>query len=397
MKKIDRRIIVVAALIFIVGLSYGLMKYLILLKEDPKMRPARETKRFVKAKKIEYSTIATKTSSFGRLYSIAEFDLVAEASGKILPGRVALKKGSVFNTGQALFTIYPDEAILSLQASKSVYMSMLANALPDIKVDYPEAEERLNSFFSSIRIDKKLPPLPEIKDEKLKIFLASKNLISEYYKISKSELQLSRHAVKAPFNGTYTEVYMETGAYTNNGGKVAHIMRTDVLELEISLERYKSEWVRIGDEVDIHSENLKIVRKGKVIRKSLFIDEKTQTQGVFIRFWNNQNPKFLIGEYPRAVFPGHPVKNAIQVPGNVVFNENEVFLIKDGRLRKSDANIIKKNDDNTWVLNGLHEGDTIVMQPLINVFEGTKVLVQGQDVIESKEKKRRKKGRKKTN
>ena len=118
MKKIDRKIIVIAALIFIVGLSYGLMKYLIILKEDPKMRPASETKRFVKAEPVKYKTITSQTSASGRLYSVAEFDLVAEASGKISPGRVPLKKGAVFTKGQVLFTVYPDEAILALKASK---------------------------------------------------------------------------------------------------------------------------------------------------------------------------------------------------------------------------------------------------------------------------------------
>jgi len=389
MKKIDRRIIVIAALIFIVGLAYGLMKYLITIKEDPKMRPPRETNRFVKAEPVKYVTITSKTSASGRLYSVAKLDLVAEASGKILPGRVSLKKGAVFTKGQVLFTIYPDEATLALKASKSGYMNILANAMPDIKVDYPEVEENFKAFFSSIRIDKKLPPFPEIKNEKLKIFLASRNLISEYYKISKDELQLSRHTIRAPFNGTYTEVYMETGAYTNTGGRVAHIIQTDVLELEVPLERFDAEWVKVGDEVNIHSEKLDLTRKGKVVRKNQFLDQNTQSQGVFIRVWNNQNPKFLEGDYLTAIFPGHPVENAMQVPRNIIFNTNEVFVIKEGRLQKKKVNIIKINDENTLVFNGLPVGDTLVMQPLINVFEGTKVLIQGQQMEISGKKDRK--------
>jgi len=367
MKKIDRRIIVIAALIFIVGLAYGLMKYLITIKEDPKMRPPRETNRFVKAEPVKYVTITSKTSASGRLYSVAKLDLVAEASGKILPGRVSLKKGAVFTKGQVLFTIYPDEATLALKASKSGYMNILANAMPDIKVDYPEVEE----------------------NEKLKIFLASRNLISEYYKISKDELQLSRHTIRAPFNGTYTEVYMETGAYTNTGGRVAHIIQTDVLELEVPLERFDAEWVKVGDEVNIHSEKLDLTRKGKVVRKNQFLDQNTQSQGVFIRVWNNQNPKFLEGDYLTAIFPGHPVENAMQVPRNIIFNTNEVFVIKEGRLQKKKVNIIKINDENTLVFNGLPVGDTLVMQPLINVFEGTKVLIQGQQMEISGKKDRK--------
>jgi len=395
MKKIDRRIIVIAALIFIVGLSYGLMKYLIIIKEDPKMRPAREAKRFVKAEPVNYTTITSSTSAPGRLFSVAEYDLVAEASGKILKGRIPLKKGSVFTKGQVLFTIYPDEAILALQASKSMYLNSLANAMPDIKVDYPSVEENFKSFFSSIKVDKKMPPFPEIKNEQLKIFLSSRNLISEYYKISKDELQLSRHTIRAPFNGTYTEVYMETGAYTNMGGRVAHIIQTDLLELEVPLERFDAEWVKLGDEVDVYSEKLNLTRKGKVVRKNRFLDQNTQSQGVFIRVKNTQKPHLLEGEYLKALFPGHPVKNAMQVPRNIVFNNNEVFVIKNGRLQKKKINVLKINDENTLVFNGIPVGDTLVMQPLINVFEGTKVLIQGQEELKPKEKQYKEKGKKK--
>ena len=63
--------------------------------------------------------------------------------------------------------------------------------------------------------------MPEIRNDQLEIFLASRNVISEYYTFKRDELQLDRRTVVAPFSGTYKEVYMELGAYTNTGGKVA--------------------------------------------------------------------------------------------------------------------------------------------------------------------------------
>jgi membrane fusion protein (multidrug efflux system) len=148
---------------------------------------------------------------------LAEFDLVAEASGKILQGNVSLKKGATFLKGQVLFTVYPDELALAIKASKSQYLNTLVNAMPDIKIDYPDYEESFDTFFASIKLYKRLPAMPEVKDEQFKIFLSSRNLISEYYKIKKDELQLSRHSVYAPFSGTFKEVYTETGAYIKYG------------------------------------------------------------------------------------------------------------------------------------------------------------------------------------
>ena len=109
-----------------------------------------------------------------------------------------MKKGARFAKGDVLFVIYPDEAILSLKARKSQYQNTLASILPDLVIDFPEAEEGFKEFFSSIKVDEPLPHLPEITDDKLKIFLASRNVISEYYNIQRDELQLERRTVRAP-------------------------------------------------------------------------------------------------------------------------------------------------------------------------------------------------------
>ena len=172
-------------------------------------------------------------------------------------------------------------------------------------------------------------------------------------------------------------VYSESGAYINTGGKVARMIQTDMLEMEVPLERFDADWVKVGDKVKVFSEKSNIEKTGIVIRKNQFIDENTQSQGVFIRINNTQSPRFLVGEYLKAYFPGHPVENSMEIPRNIVFNTNEVFVIKDGRLQKKKINIIKINNENTLVFNGLPKGDTLVMQPLINVQEGSLVEVQG--------------------
>ncbi len=377
MRKIDKRIVVIAAFIFIVGLAYGLMRFLAAQKEEMKQRPAVEAKRFVKAEPVKYTTIISQVAADGRLTSVAEVDIVAEASGRLQQGEVALKKGSRFSQGDVLFVVYPDEAALALKASKSQFLNTLANLLPDIRIDYPEQEEGYMEFFSSISLDHPLPQFPEVKDEKLKIFLTSRNVLSQYYNIRKDELQLSRRTSVAPFDGTFTEVNLEVGSYTNAGGRVAKAIRTDELELEVPVKRFDAAWIKIGDPVTVESDRRGLSWKGKVIRKSPFVDPNTQSQAIFIMIQNHSNPNLLSGEYLTAEFPGHPIENAMEVPRNVVFNTNEVFVIVEDKLEKRVANVIKENEK-TLIFNGLEEGEVLVMQPLINVLEGTLVEMLGE-------------------
>lgn len=378
MRKIDKRIVVITAFIFIVGLAYGLMKFLAAQKEDMQRRPPVAAKRFVKAEPVKYVTILSPVSADGRLTSTAEVDIVAEASGRLQQGDIALKKGTKFSQGDILFVVYPDEAELALKASKSQFLNTLANLLPDIRIDFPEQEEGYMEFFSSISLDHPLPPFPEVENEKLKIFLTSRNVLSQYYIIRKDELQLSRRTTIAPFEGTFTEVNLEVGSYTNTGGRVAKAIRTDELELEVPVKRFDATWIRIGDPVTVESDRRGLSWKGKVIRKSPFVDPNTQSQAIFIKIQNHRNPNLLSGEYLTAAFPGHPIEDAMEVPRNVVFNTNEVFVIVDNRLEKRVANVIKENEK-TLVFNGLDEGEVLVMQPLINVLEGTLVEMLGND------------------
>ena len=62
----------------------------------------------------------------------------------------------------------------------------------------------------------------------------------------------------------------------------------------------------------------------------------------------------------------------MEIPRNSVFNSDEVFVARSGRLAKEKINIIKVNES-TLIFNGLPEGDSVVVQQLINVSEGTLV------------------------
>ncbi|HSH50188.1 MAG TPA: HlyD family efflux transporter periplasmic adaptor subunit, partial [Bacteroidales bacterium] len=344
MKNINRRIVIVAAFIFIVGLAFGIMKFLIAQKEEPFSRPPVVSKRFVKTEMVDYKTIVSPVKAPGRVNSLANVDIISEASGKLIVSNIPLKKGAQFLTGDILFTVYPDEAVLSLKSRKSQLLNQLANLLPDIAIDFPDYETTFRNFFNAIDINQKLPELPIINEEKLKIFLSSRNILSDYYSILKDELQLSRHTIKAPFNGTYSDIYLEAGAYANTGGRVAHIIRTDILEIEVPLEKFDAEWVKIGDKVTIHSNTKSMNWSGKVIRKSQFIDPQTQSQNLYIHVQNNKQTPLLVGEYLQVTFPGRPIKDAMEVPRNVVFNTNEVFIVENNRLSKKTINIIKLNE-----------------------------------------------------
>lgn len=340
--------------------------------------PDPNLKRFVKTETVVYSDIKTPLSREGRVVSSNEVMLVAEAAGKLEPGEVSLRKGTSFRKGQLLATVYKDEVELALKARKSNFLTTVTTLLPDIKVDFPDQLDAFTQFFTSIDIDRDLPKLPEVKDEKLKVFLASRNVLSEYYSIQQDEKRLSRHSLYAPFDGTFTQVNIEVGAFVNTGGQIARMIRLDQLEVEVPVESDKSRWIEIGDVAQVYSKNRDEYRQGVVVRKSAFVDANTQARSIFVRVTKTEKDPMLAGEYKYVLFPGQLIKDAMQLPRNAVFNSDEVFTVVDGKLKKRQINILKW-DETTLVFNGLEEGSKVVAEPLINVKENSPVGILGED------------------
>lgn len=368
---------IAVALVVLLGGSAALSKLFISMKPEPPKRPEVEMKRFVKTETVQYAEIVSPLTRDGRAVSGSEVTLVSEASGKIEPGNVLLRKGTAFRKGQLIAEIYKDEVELALKASKSKFLNTMTLLLPDIKVDYPDQLQAFETFFRAIDLEKNLPEMPVVKNEKLKIFLASRNMFSEYYGIKQNEKRLERHSLYAPFDGTFSQVNFEVGGYVNTGGQIAKMIRTDYVEIEVPVPNLDSRWIKIGDRVNVISEDGSS-KPGSVIRKAHFIDANTQSRSIFVQVKNFSTEGLLPGEYKLVEFPGQKIAEAMEIPRGAVFNSNVVYTVVDGKLKKREIDVIKVNEK-TLIFNGLEEGAKVVVEALINVKENTPVGILGEE------------------
>jgi len=178
-----------------------------------------------------------------------------------------------------------------------------------------------------------------------------------------------KYSIYAPFNGSYTDVFAETGAIASPGIRLATIIRTDELELEVPLEIENAKWVRVGQEVEVIAANHKLPWKGKVVRKANYVDPTTQSVSIFIKIVNNKN-LLLKGQYLKARFTGIEMENVMEIQRSYVNNNDEVFTIEDNKLKKRKINVHKINEK-TLLFSGLEEGLKIVAEALVNPIEGT--------------------------
>lgn len=370
--NIRRFIISITLLIVAVVAAYFIMQALANSKKDPESRAKEKAKIYVRANNIEYSDISTTIQASGRLSSQSLVDLSAEVSGKILQGDVSLKEGTNFKKGDLLVRIFDEEAKNNLKASKSRFLNSIAGILPDMKIDFTQEYDKWNKFFNDINIDKELPALPKFNSDKEKIFLASRNILNDYYTIESAQVRLSKYKIYAPFKGTFTNVMMEVGSVANPGTRIATMIKTDNLELEVPIKTEDIYWIKKDDKVKVSTSNGQMNWWGKVIRKSDYVDPASQSIMVYVAVEPQKDKPLYQGQYLKAEFSDKVVQKSFEIPRNALFNKNEVYLVEGGVLKRATVNVLKLGST-TALISGPNENSTIVVEPLINAAEGVVV------------------------
>ncbi|MGE0561767.1 MAG: HlyD family efflux transporter periplasmic adaptor subunit [Flavobacteriales bacterium] len=322
-----------------------------------------ENKKFVKIHTIQNDTVEIRINGFGRVSSSRNITLTAEVQGVLISTGFELKPGETFSQGQLLYKISDKEAQLALKARKSAFLNIMASSLADIKVDFPESASKWTIFLDNINLDNSLPDLPEIKSSKEKTFLASRNVLTEYFNIKGDEERLKKYNVYAPFNGSVVDVTSEIGGIVNPGTPIATIIKTVALEVAIPVNTNDISLVKIGNNVKLFSQDKSISFDGKVSRIAQNINSNTQSIDVFINIESNDKAKLYNGMYLEASIYAGNVYNADEIPRRSLLNDGRVFIVQDSIMLKKELTIIKKNK-NTVIVKDLSDNDMVVIEPV---------------------------------
>ncbi|MEM6523749.1 MAG: HlyD family efflux transporter periplasmic adaptor subunit [Bacteroidota bacterium] len=380
-----RQFVIISVGILVLAGAFILSGVLSGMKEPPKIEEPKEIKKYVKTAPVKYRAVPTDVVAYGRVETAESLDMIAEVSGRMTAGSVRLKEGQNFSKGALIYKIDDTEVRLNLQSDKSNFLKDLAAILPDIKIDFADNYEVWFSYLSAIDLNKDLPELPVYTSDKEKTFLATRNIFGSYYSIKSKEANLRKHRFYAPFDGSISQVSLQSGSFVNPGSNIGRVLRSNKLELRVDVGTTDIDWIEMGAEASVVSERGKVM-EGKVTRIGEFINPQTQSIDVFISLRPGES-RVYDGEYLKASVPGKVVDNGMIIPRNAIFNNNEVFVLEDSLLKVKTINIHKLNNE-TAIFSGLAENSEVVVEPLINAHNNMRAfkLEEGNDIdIERKE------------
>jgi membrane fusion protein (multidrug efflux system) len=355
----------------LLGGAFFFSKFLANQKELPPQRAKPPVVNYVKVQEVIYKETPVEIEVFGRVGSSQQINVVAEVGGRLDQGSINLKEGENFSQGQVLARINDNEQSLTLQSRKANFLNLFASVIPDIKIDFPDTYDLWLGYFNKIDLNKALPIIPTEIPSKAKTFLASKGILSEYYSIKSLEENLKKYTIVAPYTGSVVGVNLEIGSVVNPGATIASIIRTDKLELKVPVRQKDINYVTVGSEVKIVQEDATKSWKGKVMRKAGFIDPNTQSISVYIGIDSDATDVYD-GLYLKAVIPGKVIDQGMEIERSVIRNKNEVFVVTDGVLKTRQVNIVKVTS-NKAIINGLNEGDLMVIDAPSNASNSMKV------------------------
>lgn len=310
----------------------------------------------------------------GLLSATYKIALFAEVQGVMQSTTKEFKPGATFSKGEVLVKIKSDDYYANLQAQKSVLQNLITSILPDLKLDYPDAYSKWDTYLRDFDMEASLKELPNPSSDKEKFFLTGKNLYTTYYNTKNLEIIYNKYILTAPYSGVLTEALATPGSLIRNGQKLGEFIDPTKYELALSISRVLISSVVIGKEVLVtNPENPNQSWTGKVSRINGKVDTETQTVQVFVAL-NHDNLKE--GLYLEARIDGQEKLNAIELPRNSLVDGNKVYIVTtDTTLQLQQIEVVHKTRK-TIIVQGIEDNTQVLAQPIPGAYIGMKVILK---------------------
>lgn len=326
------------------------------------------------AQTVEAITVTNKTVPVyiqvdGPLRAKNKIQLFAEVNGILQRGDKPFEEGVRFEKGETLLELESSEAKSAYQAAKNQYITSLTQALPDIKLDYPEEfpqwQEYLNATASSGRIP--APPVPD--NEKLRLFLTSRGVYSNYENLNSNRIRLAKYKITAPFGGVLTEALVQEGTLVRPGQALGEFIEPHQFEMIATVKSQEITKIEIGDSVLLTSPDMKGQWTGRVYRTNAKVDPSSLRVQIFISLSGRE---LRDGMYLSGKIKGDAIENAYRIPRKLIFNQNSLYIVQDSVLQEKQVEVIHSSPQ--WlVVKGLAEGTQIPAHSVPGAYSGMPV------------------------
>ena len=365
----------IGVVILIVSIGFMGMNFLGSTEKHSNKRELNPEYRTVETLSINYGDYELNIDGNGVVESKRTLKIIAEASGKVIFAKNDLKDGTFANSGEVILEIDQREIKNRLFSLRSDFMNAVASVLPEMKIEEDDIYNKWYYYFSSLTINNEIPELPEAANSRVKIKLSTRNIYSKFFNIKNEEILLSKHIIKAPFDGFIKSNEIIENSFISTGQHVCTFIDSKNLEIAVPLLVEEFNMINFSQSpiVKIYPEkNSNQHLTGRILRYDSGIDRNSQTLDAYVSFKNDGlNPLFLPGNYVRVEVVGRTLNNVAVIPRYTIDNENYIFTMEDFKLAKKLVDVVAMQNDMAIIKNTLPEDTklvtTILQKPLVGM------------------------------
>jgi RND family efflux transporter MFP subunit len=187
---------------------------------------------------------------------------------------------------------------------------------------------------------------------------------------NKTHTLLEYARITAPFAGVITHRYADTGAMIQAGTSsqtqtmpVVQLSENDKLRLIIQVPESAVSHIRVGEPVDVRVESLGRTFPGVISRSAGKVNPETRTMETEVDV-QNANLTLVPGMYAYASIALERTHDVLTVPVQALDRADDkisVLVVNGGRIERRDVRLGLETPDRVEIVNGLNEGDMVVV------------------------------------
>ena len=304
----------------------------------------------VKGDTVKMETIHPDNLYSGLFEPNKETRISAEVQGKI--NEVLVDLGSVVKKGQVLIRL--DNALLKLQ-------------LQSINIQIEGLEADVKRYTVLAHADAVQGIQLEKSQLGLKAALVQKDILLE---------QINKSAIRSPFAGMVTAKLTEVGAFAAPGVPLLQITDISILKFTVNVTENDLNKFSLNQlsnvTADVYPE---ILVPGKID----MVGSKANMGNSFpVQFSVSNTPDFKIksGMFGKVDMKNEGGEKKIVIPASAIVGTNiqpQVYIVKMGRAVLQNVTISDRIENKVILSNGLNEGEIVIINGFINLFDGANV------------------------
>ena len=312
--------------------------------------------------------VGTTAQSSGEVAALRKATVAAEVAGRVV--RRVVEAGDLKDSGALLLELDDTNAQLALrqaQASAKARQADLAHA----RHEYQR---------SSRLLQRKVVSQDTVDDLRFAQAAAAAQYDAAQANVAVARKAVADAQVVAPFAGQIEQVHVQVGDFVNPGQPVVTLTDFSAARVIVGVSTGQANTLRTGVQTTITSSDLggqpvaaRITSVGRIK------DAVSGTYPVELRIDQLNNLPFREGMVVQVRWPQTDAQQVpLSVPGSALMRQSDgiyVFTVEQGSARLTQVRIGKSDGQRVEILEGLSQGDQVVIEGLFALRDGAPVEV----------------------